>query len=207
MVLARSLRKPLRMLRESKRPYHNQGLGVNIPDILQWPVAQNLGYRIVTALDGYPEVIEEIAARKLKITGSLPLQTQDFATKTKARCTFHVCWRWITEIPVVTCNEGWLIRKPPDWHVGYDGRLCFEFGERWTQDLTSIADELTLGLTADYACAWLLNSVRSLLQRHLFASREKIVDWPAAWDGWAHGECAARKQLMKLRKGRIGQTI
>lgn len=171
---------------------------MNIPEILQQPLAQNLAYRIVERLDGFSEVVEEPATRRIRITGRLALGDEEFHTKSKARCIFDVGPRWVEDIPHVACLEPWITRRPPEWHIGKDGSLCFEFSLHWRHELSGMVEQFTYGLTAEYAAAWLLNSTRSLLRRHLLAYRQGLTNWPQAWNYWPHGSEAAKRQLKHL---------
>ena len=186
------------MCRRSRDQFLLHVPGVNTCDIPDWPIVQNFAYRIVEKLDGCSKVVEGANPGRISITGVLPLHTEAFGTTAMARCMFNILPDWMIKIPEVTCFEPWLTRKPPEWHVDRDGRLCLEFDAHWEQELTEIIDLYTAGLAADYAVSWLLNSTRSLLDRHLFAFRNGITSWPGAWTFWAHGAEAAKHQLRTL---------
>jgi hypothetical protein len=168
---------------------------VQFPEVIEWPLTQNLAYRIVERLDGFSKLIEDRNRKEIRVTGYLPLADEEFATKKKALCVFDVNAQWVCKIPEVMCLEPWVTRKLPEWHADEYGRLCFEFNLNWERKLPVMVEHYTLGLTADYATKWLLNSTRSLLNRHLFAFRNGINAWPKCWDYWAHGMVDAERQL------------
>lgn len=169
---------------------------MNIPEYFEWSVTQNLAYRVVEKLDGFAKVIEDKNARRIEISGDLPLAGEEFSTQKQAECIFRIDSQWLSRIPEVVCLEPWVTRKIPEWHVYDDGRLCFEFNLKWEQELPAMVDQYTFGLTASYAAQWLTNSCRWLLNRHLFASRNGIRTWPKSWDYWAHDVIVAKRQLM-----------
>lgn len=168
---------------------------------MQWPMAQNLAYRIVTKLERVSRT-ENKSVKCIQVAGYLPLVSPDYSTKKKAFCEFNVNHEWLWRIPEVSCKESWIRKGVADWHVFSDGRLCFEYDARWRQELSAIAKCYTFGQTADFAVEWLLNSTRSLLNRHLFASRNDLVIWSKQWDFWAHGRGEAERQL--IREGETG---
>jgi hypothetical protein len=171
---------------------------MDIPEYFRWPLTQNLAYRIVEALVPFPKICEDKTHNRIEIMGRLGLKSEDFDTAKTANCIFQINYDWLYKIPVVACTESWLTRKPPDWHVSKDGQLCFEFNMRWEGKLSAMEAEYTSGLTAEYAAKWLLNSTRSLLQRHLFAFRNGITIWPKVWNYWAHGQGEAEQEYCSL---------
>lgn len=185
-----------RVLRSLSQP---QDPGVKSPDLVEWMVAKNLAFRIVEKLDGFSKVTEDRKEDRIHIVGHLPLADESRSTRKRARCDFVISSQWVRKIPTVVCHEPWLTRKLPEWHADADGKLCYEFDLRWERELSLMVEQFTLGLTADYASKWLLNSTRSLLNRHLFASRHNIANWPARWDFWAHGTADAERQLVLNR--------
>jgi hypothetical protein len=172
---------------------------VKILEFLEWPLARNLAYRIVERLAGFPVVSEEKNRKLILVKGFLPLASEAIFTRKKALCTFEVSPDWVVRAPTVICHERWLIRKLPEWHANIDGAICFEFSLNWEQELLMMVDRHTHGPAAEYAAAWLVNSTRSLLNRHLFASRNGLTAWPKAWDFWPHGFEKAQQQLLELQ--------
>jgi hypothetical protein len=174
---------------------------VNVPECLEWPLVQNLAYRVVEKL-GFATVLEDKNGRRIQITGNLPLASEEYVTNKRAKCTFYIDSHWPWKIPVVFCLESWVRREVPEWHVYEDGRLCFELDLNWERELPAIVKEYTFGLGASYAAQWLISSSRSLLSRHLFAFRDGITTWPKSWDFWAHTLEDAKEQLSKTQKTR-----
>lgn len=172
--------------------------GMENPEYLRWPTTQNLAYRIIERLEGFPLVSEHRPNAKISIRGRLNLSHQEYRTKKAALCTFEVDHTWTEIPPRVICHEPWIKRGDPDWHIHYDGELCFELPIRWKRQVTEIVELHTDGTAAEYACNWLLNSARSLLSRHLFASRNAIARWPTAWEYWAHQRPAAEAQYWSM---------
>ena len=163
---------------------------------IDWSVTQNLAYRIAERLVGFSRIVDDKINCVIQVIGQLPLGDQEFSTGKKARCAFKVDSQWVQKTPEVICLEPWIIRGLADWHIDENGRLCYEFDLNWEQELSAMVEQYTLGLTADYATQWLLNSTRSLLRRHLFASRNGITTWPKSWDFWPHERTAAEQQLI-----------
>lgn len=174
---------------------------------IRWPLAQNLAYRIAERLDKSPAIEEFRSDHMIRVQGLLPLCDEEFQTKKRALCIFSVPFNWIENIPTVSCLESW-ITKDRDWHISPKGQLCFELNVKWETELPKLADDYSFGPTADYATEWLLNSTRSLLNRHLFAHRNGIKEWPKPdWDAWAHGKEARETYLKQLWKKQASRTV
>lgn len=169
---------------------------MDIPDYLRWPLAQNFGYRILERLSACSKVLEDRAAGTIEITGRIPLASAEFATKKEALCVFRIDHQWAFKIPHVICLEPWITIKPPEWHIYADRRLCFEFDLNWQREMPLMVEQYTFGLAAEYGVTWMVNSSRSLLNRHLFAFRNGITVWPKSWDYWAHSVSEAKQQLL-----------
>lgn len=171
---------------------------MEVIEYMRWAVAQNLAYRIVTRLrDARRE--ENRADGWIQVTGKLPLASLDFSTAKLAVCSFKVRNYWPEVIPDIVCNEPWL-RRGKEWHINSDGDVCSEFGLKWRDELAVLIEQHTHGLAAEYAAEWLVNSTRSLLQRHLVAHRHGLTKWAAEWDFWAHDWESAKRQYMQERK-------
>jgi hypothetical protein len=164
-------------------------------EALHWPLAQNLAYRIVTRLEDVTR--EENPFEKwIKVSGRLPLASIDFSTRKLAACSFKVGHNWLWEMPEIVCSEPWIIRGQADWHINANGEMCSEFDVKWQKHLAELVERYTYGLTAEYATEWLVNSTRSLLQRHLVAYRTGLTEWADDWDFWAHARDVAERQFI-----------
>ena len=173
---------------------------MRLHESLEWSAALNLAYRVAHNLDAMCKVVEDRNNNEIEITGKLPLSNRDFTTNKRALCIFRINAQWPWQTPDVICCEDWIKKGIPDWHINTDGNLCFEFSKKWMNELPPMVDEYSLGLTSEYASTWLVNSSRSLLNRHLFAFRNGIKDWPKAWDFWAHDKEMALRQFMESQK-------
>ena len=174
-------------------------------DTFELALARNLAYRIVCGLNHHPKLVEDRELQLITITGALPLAEEGFSTRATARCIFKLNSSWPSTIPEVTCLEPWLRRKSPEWHAGHNGVLCYEFSLYWARELPIMVEKYTHGLTADWAARWLLHSTRLLLNKHLFAFRNGVTEWPRGWDYWPHDVEAARKQLEKIQLQVVSQ--
>jgi hypothetical protein len=163
-----------------------------------WALAQNLGYRICSKLDGFPHRNENQEKQQIWITGSLALASDEFFTKAKAKCEFYVDAHWPEKPPVVWCKEPW-VKHGAQWHIDRTGLLCWEQYLNWRDSIRSVIEEATIGNAAEYGTTWLIRSIRSLLNRHLFAHRAGIEAWRKEWDYWAH-EQAGEKQYLQSKK-------
>ena len=165
---------------------------------LEWPAAQNLAFKIYSALlpDSLVRIEEEIG--RITIWGTLPLASEAYVTRATARCRFEVTAQWPTLIPLVWCYDSWVRRDPKwIWHASEDGQLCFEYAMRWVDEMQVVLGEVGLLTATDFAATWLLKSTRSLLNRHLFTSRHPLEVWPKVWQDWAHDRVAVNAQYRK----------
>lgn len=107
-----------------------------------------------------------------------------------ALCTFHMPNAWLSDSPEVWCYENWFRRGNLDWHAYSDGKLCWDLDLRWRVHLKSLASVLSREQFAQHAAEYLLNSVRSLLTRHLTGYKLGLKEWPKEWLQWSHGTAA-----------------
>lgn len=107
-----------------------------------------------------------------------------------ALCTLHLPERWLSHPPTVWCHESWFRRGNIDWHAYSDGSLCWDLDQRWRVHLRCLARVLTREQLARHAAEYLLNSVRSLLTRHLTGHKLGLTEWPKEWLQWSHGRAA-----------------
>ena len=122
------------------------------------------------------------------LVGILPLRSDQCSTRAQAQCRLEVDKSWTVRPPRLWCYSPWLKRDASwAWHASADGELCYECKDRWRDEISAAVSEAGLLGTSDFASAWILNSARALLNKHLFASRHReLTDWPAAWPDWAH---------------------
>lgn len=110
-----------------------------------------------------------------------------------ALCTFLIPRTWLTQQPLVYCHEYWFRRGDADWHSYSDGGLCWELHDRWFHHLSAVKRRLSDHAFSTHAAEYLMNSVRSLLQRHVVGHELALVDWPTEWECWAHGDTALKQ--------------
>lgn len=92
--------------------------------------------------------------------------------------------------PSVWCREPWM-RTGPDWHNSNTCGLCWVLGKAWC-DVMSWEGKRALSVIQE-GRNWLLNDVRSLIDRHYIASLEGLTSWPEEWPFWAHGDAGVRE--------------
>jgi len=172
-----------------------------VPECLAWPIVYNLALRLYCDLEQPKSIMLDERTRSATFKGQLSLSHDDIRTQTTATCRFIIGPGWQEQLPYVACDESWVTRGNADWHTYPDGSLCFEFDERWRDELTIVAAEDGLGPAAEFAKTWCLRSTRCLLWRHLVAHRAGMKKWPKAWESWSHGRVDAHEQYYqeKLR--------
>lgn len=152
--------------------------------------------QLVRALIAAPESTLSIASETkfgTQVNGVIFI-TQSDGIRLGVLCSFEVHEQWHVVQPRVWCYEPWFRRGNIDWHSYQDGSLCWELDDQWRVHLRQAAEELTATDLATHAAEYLLNSTRSLLQRHLTGHQLGLVEWPREWECWAHGN-AGRKQF------------
>lgn len=90
--------------------------------------------------------------------------------------------------PIIVCEEFW-IRKKAAWH--YEkwsdelGTLCWIHPEEWKLAQSDFLkrDKLVI----EEGAAWLINRVRSLLEKHWQGYQLGIENWLPEWTEWQHG--------------------
>lgn len=102
--------------------------------------------------------------------------------------------RWFKNLkrhaPLVYCDEKW-VRRDIDWHVFSDGCLCWTLPRLW-RDLHCWRGK-PRRLIAVEGSELLIESVRSLLTRHLLGTMQNKGEWPNAWGQWSHGREGANE--------------
>jgi hypothetical protein len=172
-----------------------------LPEYFAWPAVQNLALRIHEQLVVREFLIQDQNKLSIVVKGRLGLSHDDIATPTTAHCTFIVDREWLATPPQVICAENWVIKGQPDWHVSRGGTLCFELDVNWRDLVGQVSEESGLGVAAEFATGWCLNSARWLLYRHSLASQLGLKKWPRSWPYWSHGEMGRREyEKMKLAR-------
>jgi hypothetical protein len=136
---------------------------------------------------------------RIGVQGLLILR--DFAAETTyaADCIFIASKEWRRRPLKVFCSENW-VKHDIEWHVLRDNSLCYEFFERWADRIAIVSSSNEVQETVRYAAKWCVNGSRRLLEKHLFADRQNIRDWPKQWDAWPHGVEAASYQYQQELK-------
>ena len=174
---------------------------MTVPECLIWPMVYNLALRLYCELEQPKSIVLDTRGRLVRFNGILPLSHEGIRTRATAACRFVIGPDWLEQLPYVACDEPWVIRGDADWHTYTNGSLCFEFEERWRDELAIVAAADGLGPAAEFARIWCLNSTRCLLWKHLAASRARMKEWPREWDSWSHGPAAHQQYLReKLRQ-------
>ncbi len=130
---------------------------------------------------------------QIGVQGILLLRDLAADTTYPADCIFIASTEWRRSPPKTFSSESWL-RRSIDWHVLADGSLCYEFFERWADKVAMVNSSNEVQEAVQYAAKWCVNASRRLLEKHLFAHRQNIQDWPKEWDAWPHGVQAASFQ-------------
>lgn len=135
------------------------------------------------------------------INGTLPLKAHGENGSTRSIVSIQVKENWIDVPPVVTAY-GDYIRCEQNWHAS-SGSLCYVLAQEWQDRLRRLLakSDGDMNLVMDFATTWLLAATDSLITRHFFASRCGIVDWPADWPEYAHGNSGVEEYKRDGRKG------
>lgn len=120
------------------------------------------------------------------VRGKVNLSHDGIITQKNAFCTFTVFANWAQRLPIVHCQEPWII-KDSDWHVGDAGWVCYELPERWVAEVEKVAQTEGQISASRYAVTWCVESVKWLLYRHYYASTVGLRKWPEGWPQWRHG--------------------
>jgi hypothetical protein len=139
---------------------------------------------------------------RIGVCGTLRLRDVAAATEYDARCAIVGTVRWWYEPLRVFCNEPWM-RRSVHWHQLRERSswyLCYELPERWEDRITKVARANDILQTVEFAKEFCLRSSRALIEKHLFAYRQNITEWPVEWDAWPHSRReAVRKFHQELR--------
>ncbi|MFZ2655590.1 MAG: hypothetical protein WAX69_11730 [Victivallales bacterium] len=164
--------------------------------------------RISYATNMAMKIFQELAEKKscnvsptrdeYEVFGNLNLSHSSVNTKVSANCVFTVRYDWLENIPAVRCNEKWITRGDPDWHISEESFICIDLNARWRDEIEAYSNR-DFNSLINFASGWLLNSARAVLYRHLLKSRGIISRWDPSWDYWAHGE-KGLKQYLELKK-------
>src|SRR5213078_764097 len=120
------------------------------------PNVYNLALRLYCDLEQPKSIVLDEHVRSATFKGQLSLSHDDVRTQTTATCRFIIGPDWLEQLPYVACDESWVTRGNADWHTYADGSLCFEFDERWRDELTCVATTDGLGPAAEFAKTWCL---------------------------------------------------
>lgn len=177
--------------------------------------ALTLAFALRRALSGPVRFFLAEDGRTITVEGWLNLSHEEIVTRNAALCTFVVPKTWQKRLPSVWCREPWRKKPLPggvtnaEWHVLGNGSLCYELPHRWQDDLA--AAELAGGIPTAVALAeaWILNSVRWLLYRHLEAFRHDLDRWDnERWPAWGHDHHGPREYLrMKAAQERTARQL
>jgi hypothetical protein len=90
------------------------------------------------------------------------------------------------------------MKRDVDWHQLPEGSrwyLCYELPERWEDRITKVAQANEMLQTVEFAKEFCLRSSRALIEKHLFAYRQNITEWPSEWDAWPHSRPEAIRRF------------
>jgi hypothetical protein len=140
------------------------------------------------------------------IQGQLAINDVAAEATYAASCMITASTNW-RRVPLkVFCTEKWM-KQEIDWHQikekSGSWHLCYEFPERWKDRITAVQDCNDASKVIEFAARFCIHGARWLLEKHLFAHRHNITNWPTEWPAYAHGFEAARHQyrLDLLRAG------
>lgn len=152
-----------------------------------------------TSLFARPPAPERRSDPDPRIGVSGTLRVRDVATDAEcdARCTIIGTVRWWYEPLRVFCDEPWM-KRSVEWHQLREGSswyLCYELPERWEDRIAKVRDANDTLQTIEFAKEFCLRSSRSLIEKHLFGSRQNITKWPPEWHAWPHDRRAAVREF------------
>jgi hypothetical protein len=136
---------------------------------------------------------------RIGISGTLRLHDAAAEAEYEARCSIIGTVRWWYEPLRVFCDEPWM-KRSVDWHQLREGSrwyLCYELPERWEDRITKVARVNDIFQTIEFAKEFCLRSSRALIEKHLFAYRQNIKEWPKKWDAWPHSRQEAVREFHK----------
>jgi hypothetical protein len=154
---------------------------------MEWPAIQNVGFRIYAAMSPLSLIWDDRDNWRMSLRGMLPLQGEGFSSRARAQCRFEIDRTWKVQPPRVWCSSPWVRRDSNwSWHASSEGELCYECDQRWQDDIGAVIANAELLSASDFAAEWILNSVRALLRKHLFAARHGLTEWQDEWPDWSH---------------------
>lgn len=139
------------------------------------------------------------ASGNTRMEGVVFIASRPDGVNTGVLCSVVIHPRWDLIPPQVWCHESWFRRGNADWHSYRDGGLCWELADRWRAHLANLLYLVPITTITRHAAEYLLNSVRSLLERHLTGHRLGLVEWPPEWKYWAHGDAGLRQFLQSAK--------
>jgi hypothetical protein len=134
---------------------------------------------------------------RVGVSGTLRVRDVAADSNYDARCTIIGTVRWWYEPLRVFCHEPWM-KRSVHWHQLREGAkwyLCYELPERWEDRISKVADLNPTLHTIEFAKEFCLRSSGALIEKHLFASRQNIKEWPADWDAWPHSRRDALREF------------
>src|ERR1044071_333320 len=134
---------------------------------------------------------------QIGVQGKLPIDDRAAEETYFATCTGVGSTDWATVPLKVFCTEKW-IRQETNWHLIKEKTgawyLCYEFPDRWKDRIAAVAACNEPSKVIEFAAQFCIHGSRCLIEKHLFAYRHHITQWPTEWPAYAHRSDAARAQ-------------
>jgi hypothetical protein len=106
----------------------------------------------------------------------------------EAKCRIFINENWFLVPPKVICSEKWL-KKGNHWHRFEDNEqsLCFVLPKHWGYALLKLKEKFGATLIfTQISAKWMIDSIRWLLDAHLYAHQYDLECWPEDWPEWPH---------------------
>ncbi len=126
------------------------------------------------------------------ITGCL--QQEDLR---QVPCTIQVPENWQINRPLVWAEARWL-KSGINWHrFDRNGAICYALDKQWLDTINYLKNEFSFIDFSYIASQWLIDSVKLVLEAHLYAYKYDKHSWPDGFPGWDHDYKKALQQYLK----------
>lgn len=153
------------------------------------------------SLSRYFKTFGILMGNRLVLHGELLLDNQhDMRYKQKAFVIMEITHPAPLSMPLVYCPAPWL-KSGMDWHTGSNGWLCWGLPQQWLDTISALEKQnVAYHALMEYASAWCMDSVITLLCQQWYAYRNELTQWPPEWKYWDHGQKGVLQYEREKRK-------
>lgn len=123
---------------------------------------------------------------EIEILGRVAVNPGAAEAQVYARCDWRVKQSWRIRPPSVFCRAPWVKTSGADWHVNFNGTLCYVHPWEWNDFIRTVAPTLSFADLTTAVAGYAFNNLRWLLEHHLAGYRLNLRDWPPDWPQWSH---------------------